>query len=304
MAMNTSIQTAAESKAATKAAGGKPKTIQQYVIAMEGEIKKALPSVISPERFIRITLSAISSNPKLAECTQNSFLGAMMTSAQLGLEPNTPLGHSYLIPFRNHGVLECQFQLGYQGMIELAYRSGSVAGIQAHIVYDKDDFDFELGAEPYLKHKPATGDRGNPIYVYARYKNLANGEAEFGVMSIDDVRKYAKKYSKSYDSASSPWTTNFEAMAKKTVLKQTLKYAPMKSEFFRAMAADGAVKTEISADMLDTPSIFVEPDDYTVEDAEANTNTGKKNEYTEEEKATRDLYAEQLRAANPFGGDN
>lgn len=295
MAMNTSIQTAAENKVAAKVVGGKPKTIQQYVIAMEGEIKKALPSVITPERFTRITMSAISSNPKLAECTPSSFLGAMMTAAQLGLEPNTPLGHAWLVPFRNHGVLECQFQLGYRGMIDLAYRSGSVGGIQAHIVYDKDEFDFELGAEPYLKHKPASGDRGNPIYVYARYKNLDNGEAEFGVMSIDDVRKYAKKYSKSYDSASSPWTTNFEAMAKKTVLKQTLKYAPMKSEFFRAMAADGAVKTELAADMLDTPSVFVESDDYTVEDTETNENANTMNEYTADEKAKRDAFADALR---------
>lgn len=119
----------------------KPTTMQDYIKKMQGEIAKALPSVLTPERFTRITLSALSTNAKLAETTPKSFLGAMMTAAQLGLEPNTPLGQAYLIPFRNHGVLECQFQLGYKGLIDLAYRSGDVSTIQAHTVYANDEFE-------------------------------------------------------------------------------------------------------------------------------------------------------------------
>ena len=92
--------------------GGNKKTMQQYIKSMESEISKALPTVITPERFTRMVLSAISVNPKLAECSPKSFLGAMMTAAQLGVEPNTALGQAYLIPFKNHGVMECQFQLG------------------------------------------------------------------------------------------------------------------------------------------------------------------------------------------------
>ena len=111
-----------------------------YIKQMESEIKKALPSVITPERFTRIVLSALSSSPKLAQTTPQSFLGAMMTAAQLGVEPNTPLGQAYLIPYLNHGTLECQFQLGYKGLIDLAYRSGEVSVIQAQVVYDNDDF--------------------------------------------------------------------------------------------------------------------------------------------------------------------
>lgn len=86
--------------------------MQAYIRKMSGEIAKALPSVMTPERFTRIVLSALSTNPKLAETTPSSFLGAMMTAAQLGLEPNTPLGQAYLIPYKNKGVLECQFQIG------------------------------------------------------------------------------------------------------------------------------------------------------------------------------------------------
>lgn len=107
--MANTLQKAANAVAEKKTGA---KTMKDYVQQMEGEIAKALPSVITPERFLRITLSALSNNPQLAQCTPKSFLGAMMTAAQLGVEPNTPLGQAYLIPYRNHGTLECQFQLG------------------------------------------------------------------------------------------------------------------------------------------------------------------------------------------------
>ena len=103
---------------------------------MHTQIEKALPSVITPERFTRIALTAYSRNEKLQECTAESFLGSMMQAAQLGVEPNTPLGQAYLIPYRNKGVMEVQFQLGYRGMIDLAYRSGEVQNLSLiHISY-------------------------------------------------------------------------------------------------------------------------------------------------------------------------
>lgn len=233
-----------------KPAAGKPATIQDYIKRMEGEIKKALPSVLTPERFTRITLSALSTNPVLSQCTPNSFLGAMMTAAQLGLEPNTPLGQAYLIPYRNHGRLEAQFQLGYKGLIDLAYRSGEVSTIQAHAVYEKDEFDYELGLEPKLRHVPAKKDRGEPVCFYAVFRTKDSGYG-FEVMSVEDVRANAQKYSKAYKNG--PWQTNFEEMAKKTVLKRVLKYAPLKTEFVRAVAADETIKTSLSQDMFDLP---------------------------------------------------
>ena len=129
-------------QASTTAATAKQgKSMQAYIKSMEGEIKKALPSVITPERFTRMVLSAISVNPKLASCTPKSFLGAMMSAAQLGLEPNTPLGQAYLIPYNNKGTLEVQFQIGYKGLLDLAYRSGEVEIIQANIFYENDTFE-------------------------------------------------------------------------------------------------------------------------------------------------------------------
>jgi len=241
-------------------ATGEKKTMQQYIKSMEGEIAKALPTVITPERFTRMTLSALSVNPKLAGCTPKSFLGAMMTAAQLGVEPNTALGQAYLIPFRNKGIMECQFQLGYKGLIDLAYRSGEVSIIQAQVVYERDDFTYSFGLEPVLKHIPAASERGEPIYVYAVFRTK-DGGCGFEVMSMDAIRSFAQQYSKSF--AAGPWQTNFEEMAKKTVLKKVLKYAPLKSDFLRGMAQDGTIKTEVSEDMYTVPGTVIEVDSET-----------------------------------------
>lgn len=264
MANNSIIQNAQQT-AVQKS--GEKKTMQSYIKAMEGEIAKALPSVITPERFTRMTLSAISVNPKLAECTPKSFLGAMMTAAQLGVEPNTALGQAYLIPFRNHGTMEVQFQLGYKGLIDLAYRSGEVSIIQAHAVYANDEFTYELGLDPQLKHVPATKERGDVIAYYAMFKTKDGGYG-FEVMSVADVEAHAKRYSKTFNNG--PWQTNFDEMAKKTVLKRVLKYAPLKSDFVRGVSQDETIKHEISEDMYSVPeeAIVYEVDEETGEAVE------------------------------------
>lgn len=234
------------------AAKAEKKTMQAYIKAMEPAIKKALPSVITPERFTRMVLSALSSTPKLAECSPQSFLAAMMTAAQLGVEPNTALGQAYLLPYRNHGQMECQFQLGYKGLIDLAYRSGEVSVIQAHTVYENDVFEYELGMDPKLRHVPAKADRGEAVAYYAMFKTKDGGYG-FEVMSVDDVQRHAQRYSKSYGSGSSPWRSNFDEMAKKTVLKRALKYAPLKSDFVRGVAQDETIKAELSDEMYAVP---------------------------------------------------
>ena len=137
-----------------------PKTMMQWIKGYEGQIAKALPSVMTPERFSRIAMTAVTKSPTLGRCTPGSFMGALLTAAQLGLEPNTPLGQAYLIPYKNKGVLECQFQLGYRGLIGLAHRSGELRSIEAHIVYENDEFEYELGLEPKLKHVPAMKNKG------------------------------------------------------------------------------------------------------------------------------------------------
>lgn len=260
--MANMIQKAAAENGVAKAK--KPTSIQDYIEVMKPAIQAALPSVMTPERFSRITLSALSANPTLKTCSPQSFLGAMMTAAQLGLEPNTPLGQAYLIPYRNHGQMECQFQLGYKGLIDLAYRSGEVSIIQAHTVYENDDFTYELGLDPKLRHVPAKTNRGKPVAYYAMFKTKDGGYG-FQVMSIEEVTEHAKKFSKSFGNG--PWKTNFDEMAKKTVLKKVLKYAPLKSDFVRGVMQDSTIKNEIAEDMADIPDVteYVEVDETTGE---------------------------------------
>lgn len=230
------------------------KKMQALITSMKPQIEAALPSVLTGERFSRMILSAMSTTPQLAACTPQSFLGAMMQAAQLGVEPNTPLGQAYLIPFRNKGVLECQFQLGYKGLIDLAYRSGAVKDIQAHEVYENDTFEYELGLTPILKHKPAMKNRGEVIAYYAIY-HTKDGGYGFEVMSKEDIQKHAEGYSQSYKSTYSPWTNNFDEMAKKTVIKKCLKYAPLKTEFIRQLAADNTIKTELAEHMAEVNDV-------------------------------------------------
>lgn len=238
----------AVAKKAAPAAASPMKNMQDLIISMKGQIEAALPSVITGERFARMVLTAMSNTPKLASCTPKSFLGAMMQAAQLGLEPNTPLGEAYLIPFMNHGTLECQFQVGYKGMISLAHRSGLY--VQAHEVHENDEFIVEYGLEPKLVHKPVFKDRGPVIAYYGVWKDK-DGISGFEIMSKEDVEAHARKYSQSYGKGFSPWKSNFDEMAKKTVIKKALKYAPLTTEFIRGITADGTIKTEISKDMVD-----------------------------------------------------
>lgn len=235
-------------------AENRKKTMADYIKSMSGEIAKALPKAITAERFTRITLSALSSSPKLQQCTPSSFLAAMMTAAQLGVEPNTPLGQAYLVPYYNKGTLECQFQIGYKGLIDLAYRSGEVQCVQAHEVHENDEFSYSFGLEPELHHVPAIRDRGAVIAYYAVWKGKDGGYG-FEVMSREDAERHGRKFSKSFSSG--PWKSNFDEMAKKTVLKKALKYAPMKTELVYAAVADETVKHGLSENMWEVETIPV-----------------------------------------------
>ena len=213
-----------------------------------------------------------------------------MQAAQLGLEPNTPLGQAYLIPFRNNkkGIVECQFQIGYKGLIDLCYRSGEMTTVYAHAVYENDTFDYRYGLDQVLEHKPVLTGKGKAIAYYAVWK-LKNGGYGFGVMSVEDVEKHAQKYSQAYNSSSSPWKTEFDEMAKKTVLKATLKYAPIKTDFL-VDAIDKDEKKMIADDDLAIHGEYEMVDEEQPQPLAAG-------ELTEEQAAELDLMNENI----PFG---
>lgn len=244
----------------------KPKSVKDLIEIRMPEIQKVLPSVISPQQFLRLTLNAIQSTPHLMECTMPSFYGAVMQCAQLGLKPNVN-GEAYLIPFKNNkkgGVYECQFIVGYKGLMLLARRSGEVANIDAQTVYENDEFDLSYGFDPVLVHKPyLKGDRGKPVGFYATVM-LKDGGKSAHYMTVEDAQKYGKRYSKAYNS--SPWMTDFEAMAKKSCLRQVLKYAPMSTDVDGAIRTDEKVLKFEENKELDGGIVEIEEDEPSAED--------------------------------------
>ena len=250
----------AKAAAGTAAKSAEHNTMQSYVTRMMPEIIKALPKHLDSERFVRMYFTALSSNPNLAKCSPASFLGAMMQSAHSGLEVNTVMQQAWLIPYYNNKErrYECQFQIGYQGLKDLAYRSGLIESIQVQTVRENDEFEYQLGLHPDIRHVPARGNRGAATDYYA-IVNIKGGGYVFEVMSKADIDEHAKKYSKA--GASGPWASAYDSMAMKTVLKRVLKLVPTSASLVKAMAADETIKTEISANMDEIAGTYIVDDD-------------------------------------------
>ncbi len=208
----------------------KPKTIFDIIQAGAKQFATALPKHINTDRFIRIAITTIRQNPKLAQCSQESLLGALMVSAQLGLEPGT-LGQCYLIPYGR----ECQFQIGYKGMIELLRRSGQLKDIYAYSVYENDDFEITYGLDRNLIHKPNLANKGDFLGCYC-VAILKDDTRAFEYMTKEEIEAHAKKFSKTFGNG--PWKTDFEAMAHKTVVKKMLKWLPLSVEFLENIEKD------------------------------------------------------------------
>jgi len=215
--------------------------IQDLFKRMAPEIAKVLPQHIKSDHLLRVAMTEIRKNPKLLECSSQSLLGALMLSAQLGLEPGI-LGHAYLIPYYNNKTksTEVQFQIGYKGYIDLVRRSGELQTLDVHEVCRGDAFEYEYGLTPKLMHRPALENRG-AAYCYYAIAKFKDGGFSFLVMSVQDIDKYRKR-SKSPDYGT--WVTDYDAMAKKTVIKQLAKYLPLSTEIQRSMTQDETTKKE------------------------------------------------------------
>src|SRR5690606_38392271 len=164
--------------------------VKNFFEAQKGALAAVLPKHVGADRMLKIALGALRTTPKLMNCSVESLMGAVVHCSQLGLEPNTPLGHAYLIPFENRkkGVTEVQIVLGYKGLIDLARRSGQIVSIAAHEVCANDEFEYSYGLDETLVHKPAMGARGPVVAFYAVAKLQGGGHA-FEVMSAEQINE-------------------------------------------------------------------------------------------------------------------
>lgn len=267
-------------RVAKKAAAGKQvakqqpaqPSLAQFVEDMRGELARALPEHISPDRVARIALTELRRVRHLSECTQASFGGALMTCAQLGLEPGGALGEAYLLPFYNKEAraYEVQLVIGYQGMIRLFWQHPLAAGLDTQTVYAGDEFDYAYGLDPVLRHVPSmSADRGQPVAYYA-VARLRGGGSAFVVLSPGDVERVRQR-SKAKNSG--PWRTDYDAMARKTCIRQLFKLLPKSTELAHAVAHDGTVRRDASEAGLDVVPDYVEGElvDDEATDAEAGT---------------------------------
>lgn len=221
----------------------------------KNQMAMALPKTLTADRLTRIVMTEFRKNPALLRCDQQSLFGAVLQCAALGLEPGSALGHCYLLPYGK----TCQLIIGYRGMIDLARRSGQIVSLSAYVVHEADDFHYELGLHPDIRHVPSpSADRGPVIYVYA-VAVLKDGGVQFEVMSRAEVESVR---SRSKAGKSDPWVSDWDAMAKKTVIRRLFKYLPVSIEAVRATEIDeradrGESVTE--QDWLDAPVIEEAP---------------------------------------------
>lgn len=210
---------------------------------VKAQIAMVAPKHLTPERITRIAMTSIQRTPKLLECTQESLLGALLTCTQLGLEPDSVSGRAYLIPYGKN----CQLIVGYRGLMELARRSGEIQTLDARVVYKHDDFDFAFGATPVLRHKPTflTHDRGDVVAAYA-VAIMRNGASQFEVMSRDEIEGIRKRSQAGNDG---PWVTDWNEMARKTVMRRLCKYLPSSPELSQAVTLDEQAERGIPQDL-------------------------------------------------------
>lgn len=212
-------------------------SLAEMLMAQKDQIALAIPKHMTADRMLRISMTALRTTPKLSECTPASFLGCVMSAAQLGLEPNTPLGHAYLIPRKNKGVMECTLMIGYQGMIDLARRSGKVRRIHAFVVREGDHFEWTLGLDPDIKHRPAGNNSDKPVtHVYAAAR-LDGGDDVFAVLTRAEIEKRRKRGA-SGKGISTPWDTDYDAMALKSAVRALWAFLPKSTEMAMAVQVE------------------------------------------------------------------
>jgi recombination protein RecT len=253
---------AGQSGAGSNVPAQKPKTLADQINAMVPQLARAAGNNIDPDKMARLALTEIRKTPLLAQSTPESFLGALMTATQLGLELG-PTGHAYLLPFKNKGVVETQFIIGYKGMLDMVRRSNEVVGVpKARLVYENDLFNLEFTNDGdkyshtpwYMRKDEKFTEPGKPImgYLFVQYRD---GGSDVFPMSMHEILKH-KDRSKAKDFG--PWVTDFEAMCKKTIVRANFAYLPMSVDDQRIVSEQDGAVARLNLGAAENGSIDVE----------------------------------------------
>lgn len=195
--------------------------------AMREQFSRALPKHLSPERFTRIAITALTRTPKLAECTQESLMRCLLDLSAFGLEPDGRRAH--LIPYKD----QCTLVIDWKGLAELAMRSGIIAKLHADIVCVNDVFEYDMGEvkRHVIDWKKPRGE------MYAAYAMAVtkDGPVFCAVLSKDEIESVRKR---SRAGTSGPWVTDYNEMAKKTAFRRLSKWLPLSAEFRDAVEKD------------------------------------------------------------------
>lgn len=220
----------------------KPQNLRDWVNSdtFRSAVAMALPKHLTPERFVRVALTAFMRTPKLMECSQSSVFKCLLDLSALGLEPDGRRAH--LIPFKNNykdatgnwkSQMECQLIIDYKGLAELAYRSGAVSKIHADVVCENDIFKYNKGVVE-VHEIDFKKDRGN-AYAYWAMVGFKDGSERYQVMSLGEVEAIRAR-SKAKDNG--PWKTDYDEMGKKTAFRRLSKWIPLSPEEHDAIEKD------------------------------------------------------------------
>jgi len=241
----------------------KVENLRQTLEKQHRRIAALVPRHLTPDRLFAIASTAISRTPLLLECTTVSILRAVAMGAQLGLDVSGVGGMGYLVPFKNRrGQYEATFIAGYQGLIDLARRSGNVVSVRAKEVYEKDETVYEEGMVPVLRHKPYVGPEPGALSAVYAVAHFLNGFAQCEVLFAWQVEK-VRQHSRAGDKG--PWNTDTAMMWRKTAVRRLCKYLPQNPDLARAEAAEDRMEAGEPTEPL--------PGEEPVWDAEAGSTT-------------------------------
>jgi recombination protein RecT len=206
---------------------------------MREQFAAALPKHLTPERFCRVAITALSRTPKLADCTQESFFRCLLDLSAFGLEPDGRRAH--LIPYGN----QCTLILDWKGLAELAMRSGIIAKLHADIVCENDLFDYDLGE--IRAHKIDFRQPRGEMYAAYAMAVTKDGPVFVAVLNRDEIEGIRKR---SRAGSSGPWVTDFNEMAKKTAFRRLAKWLPLSAEFRDALDKDDDIMPTVEREPI------------------------------------------------------